>query len=617
MKKTITLSLLSSLLFSNLYAAPIELDEVTVEAANRTEQSIKDLTESVTIISAQEIEESRVRTLGEALSQLSNIALVSNGGLGKTTSFLTRGMDSKSTLVLIDGIRYNNVTGSTQYQHILLDNIERIEIIKGAQSGVWGADASAGVINVVTKDAKKGTHLSANIEAGSFNTQQGSVQLSHKTDLFDIVAGIARTKTDGFSASEPSYLDADYGKRGNELGWEDDGYTNNTYNIKAGVNITDEDRIEISYKRISSFVEYDAGPGTDADNYDDPWGYGVSAYFEETDNRFYSAAYKHKDKINDIVLQHSYSYFNNKTSKYKGNIQETSLQDRINYGEYSFLRVGGSYQIFEHELVEGTTDKTYSDKAVYLTNYNKFSDVLPFGNTIFTQSVRFDEYSTFNNKTTGKLGLKQFVYENDIYLSSNYGTAYNIPTLAQLYGFWGANPDLQPETTKTLDITLGNDTFTLTYFNNKVNNLIQYGTGYENVTGTSTLKGVEAGYKDNFFDVLALNLNYTYLDAKNANGEFLLSRPKHQIDGNVVYYVSENINIGLNGQYIGERYDKNDRQGAQTGKYAVYNTVVNYTINDNFTVYGKIDNIGDKYYQVRDGYATAERSYYAGLTAKF
>lgn len=623
MKKTITLSLLSSLLLSNLFATPIELDEVTVEAANRTEQNIKDLTESVTIISAQEIEESHVRTLGEALAQLSNIALVNNGGIGKTTSFLTRGMDSKRTLVLIDGIRYNNVTGSTQYQHILLSNIERIEIIKGAQSGIWGADASAGVINVVTKSAQKGTHVSATTEAGSFNTQQGSIQLSHKTDLFDVTAGLARIKTDGFSSAEPQQGIPEYGKRGDELGWEDDGYANNTYDIKIGLNLTEQDRIEASYQRIDAFSEYDGGAGVDAQNYDDPWASGtISPYFEKTDNRFYSAAYKHQNKVNDLELKYSYSYFNNKVSTYKGNVQETSLQDRINYADDSFLRIGGSYQKFKHNKVEGTKDEKYSDKAIYLTNYNKFSDLLSLGHTIFTQSLRFDDYSTFDNKTTGKVGLKQFIYDNDIYLSSNYGTAYNVPTLAELYGFWGPNPDLQPETTKTLDFTLGNDKLTLTYFYTKVTNMIEwYGVwpaaGYQNVSGISRLKGIEAGYKDDFFDVLAVSFNYTYLDAKNADGEFLRSRPKHQIDGNIVYYVNEDMNIGVNGQYLGERYDRDDRQGAQTGKYAVYNAVINYTINDNFTVYGKIDNIGDKYYQVRDGYATAERSYYAGLNAKF
>jgi len=624
MKKTLKLSLIGSLLLTNLHAQTIELGEVSIEAANRTSQNVKDLTESTTVITAEDIKESRVQTLTEALNRLGNITMVSNGGLGQNSSFLLRGMDSQRVLVLIDGIRYNDITGGAQYSHLQLNNVERIEIIKGAQSGIWGSDASAGVINIVTKSAKKGTHMTANIEGGSFNTQLGSVQLSHKTDDFDILASVSRVKTDGFSAAEPTKGSPDYGRREDELGYEKDGYTNNTYDIKLGYNITDEDRIEAYIKRIDAYVEYDAGAGVDAENYDDPFGFGTSAYFDKVDNRYYSANYKHTGDTHKINLQYNYSYLHRKVQAFKGNVQEVSLQDRIDYMKDSFIRVGGSYQNFEHEEAGSAIEASYNAKAAYLTNYNKFLIFENLGNTIFTQSLRFDSYSDFDDKVTGKLGAKQFLHE-DIYLSSNYGTGYNAPTLYQLYAppFFGStfsNPLLTPETTKTFDITLGNDRLTATYFHNRVKDLIEYDTTssrFENVFGTSTIKGVELGYKDDYFDVIALNLNYTYLDSKNADGDFLRSRPKHQIDGNVFYYINEDLNIGLNGQYIGERYDRDDRQGAQTGKYAVYNTVINYTINENFTVYGKVDNIGDKYYQVRDGYATSERAYYAGLTASF
>jgi len=636
MEKTIILSLLSALLLGNVYAAPIELDEVTVEAANRTDQNVKDLTESITIITAEDMEESRIITLSDALNRLGNITMISNGGLGQNSSFLLRGMDSRNTLVLIDGMRYNDITGlsGAQFSHIMIADIAQIEIIKGAQSGIWGADASAGVINIVTKRSEKGMHLAANVETGSFNTQRGSLQASYKTDLFDAVVGISRTKTEGFSAAEPDHGTVDYGKRGNELGYEKDAYSNNTYTIKLGVNITDEDRLEASFRRIDTFTEYDGRDfGTDqsldAENYvTTAW--GTTAYFEKIDNRFFTGEYSHKDKVHDISLQYSHSSFKRLVQDFTGNIEEISLQDRINYSQDSFLRIGGSYQRFEHENNYGSAfDQHYNSKAIFGTNYNKFTLFDQLGDTLFTQSLRYDNYSAFENKTTGKVGLKQFV-SGDIYLSSNYGTAYNAPSLYQLYApsfidfFSGlpvpvGNDSLTPEETTTIDVTLGNDNLTLTYFHNKVDNLIEYdnGLGYQNVSGTSIIKGIEAGYKDDFFDILAVNINYTYLDAKNADGEFLLSRPKHQIDGNLIYYVNEDLNIGLNGQYIGERYDKNDRQGAQTGKYALYNAVINYTINNNFTVYAKIDNIGDKYYQVRDGYATAERSYYAGLNAKF
>ncbi len=615
MKKTITLSLLSSLLLSNVYVAPIELDEVTVEAANRTEQNIKDLTESVTVITSQDIEESRVSTLREALSRLGNIAMTSNGGAGQTTSMLVRGFDSKRVLVLIDGIRYNDVTGlsGAQFEQITLDNIEQIEIIKGAQSGVWGADASAGVINIVTKASKEGTHASGNIEYGSFETKKASVQVSHKTKDFDLSIGASRFDTHGFSAVEPSYLDANYGKRGSELDYENDAYINKTYNAKLGYNITENDRLEASFRYMDAYVEYDGFGGVDAPN--------SSNTVNELDNYFYSAAYKHKDNINNIALQYNFSRFKrSQYSGFSGDVEEISLQDKIDYAKDSFLRVGGSYQRYEQQISAGDyLNKKYDAKSTYLSNYNKFLFLENLGNTIFTQSLRHDRYSIFDNKTTGKAGLKQFVYK-DVYLSSNYGTAYNIPTLYQLFDAFSGNASLSPEETKSYEVSLGNDNLTLTYFHNKIKDLIDYDYttwAYKNINGTSILKGFEAGYKDDFFDVFSVNVNYTYLDAKDADGKALARRPKHQIDGNVFYYISDKLNIGLNGQYIGTRYDSLDNQDAQTGKYAVFNSVINYDINKNFTVYAKIDNLTDKYYQVVDGFATAERSYYAGLNAKF
>ncbi len=110
---------------------------------------------------------------------------------------------------------------------------------------------------------------------------------------------------------------------------------------------------------------------------------------------------------------------------------------------------------------------------------------------------------------------------------------------------------------------------------------------------------------------------YTYVKTENAEGKSLRSRPKNQVDANVVYYVSENFDLGLNAQYIGTRYDKDGDEGTQTGEYTIANFVSNIKVNKQVTVYGKIDNITDKYYQTRDGYATAGRSLYLGLNAKF
>jgi len=110
---------------------------------------------------------------------------------------------------------------------------------------------------------------------------------------------------------------------------------------------------------------------------------------------------------------------------------------------------------------------------------------------------------------------------------------------------------------------------------------------------------------------------YTYLDAKDAKDVALARRPKSQIDAGATYYVSNNWDLGINAQYIGKRYDSADNKGAQTGDYIVANLVTNLKVNKFITFYAKIDNISDKYYQTVDGYATAGRSLYLGLNAKY
>ncbi len=214
---------------TSLHAAnQYTLENISVTAAQDTELKKEDVPDSVTIITKEAIEEARVTTLAEALQKLGNIATVSNGGPGHTTAMYVRGMDTSRTLVLIDGIRYNNVTSSNgaDYAQLMLNNVEQIEIIKGAQSGIWGADASAGVINVVTSKAKKGLHGAINAEYGSFDTKSTALQASYATDTFDFVLGASVYDTDGFSAYEPIKGDPNYGKRYDELGLEKDQYKN-------------------------------------------------------------------------------------------------------------------------------------------------------------------------------------------------------------------------------------------------------------------------------------------------------------------------------------------------------------------------------------------------------
>ncbi|MDD2789746.1 MAG: TonB-dependent receptor [Sulfurimonas sp.] len=622
MKKTIQLSLISVALLSSLHADnQYTLETINVTSAQGTTLSKKDVTDSVTIITKEAIEESRVTTLAEALSKLGNLATTQSGGVGQQSSLFVRGMDAKRVLILIDGVRYNNPTtpgAAAEFDQIMLYNVEQIEIIKGAQSGVWGADASAGVINIITSKAKTGVHAVGNVEYGSFNTLKVSAQTSYATEQYNLSIGALQYTTDGISAFEPFKESADYGKRYDTLGLEKDAYSNKSLNAKLGVNITEQDKVEASVQTINTLVDFD--------------GWQADSEVENTklQNRFYIVAYKHTDALHDLTLQYNLSTFD-RTSEflnwsgvgidsyaYKGSVNEFKLDDKIVYMQNSFVRVGASYQKFEQEDITTDTDKSFAATSAFATNYNKFS-IFTDQNTILTESVRFDRYDNFNDALSGKIGLKQFI-KDDLYISANLGTGYNTPTLSQLYGQYGANPNLKPEKSLTSDITFGNDMLWITAFANEITDFIDYDMStwaYVQAEGKSKFEGLELGYQDYFFDALGVNAMYTYVKTQDAEGETLARRPKTQLDAKATYYLSDTFDLGVSAQYIGTRYDGANDGGAQTGEYTTADFVANLKANNFITFYGKVNNLGDKYYQTVDGYATAGRSLFIGMNAKY
>ncbi|MGC9351574.1 MAG: TonB-dependent receptor, partial [Sulfurovum sp.] len=160
MNNTIKLSMAVSMLLTIAVNAA-ELEPITIVSANKSAQSIENTTSNVSVITAEEIEANGYQTVAEALSSVAGITFSQSGGMGTQTSLFLRGMKTEKILVLLDGISLNNPSstdGQAFFEHISLDNIEQIEVIKGGTSSIWGADASAGVINIITKKAPEGVH---------------------------------------------------------------------------------------------------------------------------------------------------------------------------------------------------------------------------------------------------------------------------------------------------------------------------------------------------------------------------------------------------------------------------------------------------------------------------
>lgn len=600
MTKNITLSITTALLVASNSYAKDDLGMITVYSATKSEQSIKDVTSDVEVITNAELQEKHYLNVTQALNSITGIDITSSGGLGQVSAVRINGMHYATTLVLIDGVRYNDITnGSAFLENILISDIKQIEIIKGAQSGIWGADASGGVINIITKDSKKGLHGSINTEYGSFNTKKYGATASYKTDKYYLKLSGQKVTSKGFSAQVPNGDDID--------DYEDDSYKNITSSLKTGVNIDDNNKIDIIHTNIDSEVEYD---GFSSPN--DLTKIGTS------NSKFTKINFNNTNELSRTNLYINESSFNRDSDGtiYTGDVQELGLNTNIKYNKNDFLLVGLDKKEFSQE--KGYVID-YKNDGVFLTNSNTINQ------TTLTQSLRYDTYTSFENKVTGKIGMKHFY--KDFTFSTNYGTGYKAPSLYELNKDNGN--DLSPEFTKSFDISTKYRNFEVKYFENKIDDLLSYNNNgtpndwdddfYENSEGTSVIKGYELNYKKDVLDDLLLSLNYTNIDAKDKDGKTLGRVPEELVKVSLDYYGFKHTHINLNAQYIGNRWDSNGEplNGTKTGKYTVINTVINYDITKDLKIYAKIDNITNKYYQTVNGYATSPRAYYAGMKYAF
>ena len=616
MNSKIELSIITMLLLSTNLIAQERLEDITVTTATKATQKLEEVTSNIAVITTQEIEERHYTTVTEALNSLVGVSFTNSGGLGQPTSLYLRGMASARVLVLIDGIRYNDVTGLTgaPFEHLMISDIEQIELIKGANSGIWGADASAGVINIITKKAKKGLHFGVSQEFGSFETSKSNADISYKNSNFYIKATYSDTNSKGFSAVAPKGQDLDK--------LEDDGYSNKTSSIKAGLNINSKNSIDISHTIIEA--------KTEADAYDNvTYSFNPnSRYNSKTKDKFSKINYHHVDNFNRLNIFAKKSEFSRYypdasfSKNFDGVVDEYGLTSKIGYKENDFILIGGEYKKFEHK---NSIDKKYNNRAFFITNSNSVN--MLDGKTIFTQSLRQDNYDKFENKLTGKVGLK-YLHSKGFLAGANWGTAYNIPTHYNLFDPYAGNSKLTPEESVGYDLTVGYKSFKATYFNSSVDDMIEYqsqfdvsgnwiGGKYQNIKGKSELKGFELSYQQDILDSTIITLGYTTLDAKDRDGNILARRAKESLKFTLDYYGIENLYLGLNGEYVGERYEQKDKQGTQTGKYTIANFNANYQIDNSFSLYGKVVNLTDKKYQRVDGYATSPRAFYGGVKFRY
>jgi vitamin B12 transporter len=608
MKRIITTSLVA---IASLSASEIaDIGIITVTTPYNTAQKLQDTTSNISVITDEDIKERGFSTLSQALNWVTGVEINHNGGFGTVSSIFLDGMSNKNILILVDGIRYNdpsNISGAS-IEHINLNDVQSIEILKGAQSGVWGADASAGVINIITKKATDGFSASLNTVYGSYAYKEAGFKVSYKNSKYYAKLALSKIDTDGYSALLP---------RGGDLdSYEDDGYENLTISMMAGVKLNNNNKIDISYKVIDT--------KSDGDPFGDPNG----VYNSLTLNTLSHISYTYKNDWGNIELFANRSKFEreypNETfgeKKYNGLNSQLGIKSTLKYlDDNSFIVLGADCKKFEHK---NNINQSYKNRAFFITNSNRFNN----NKTLFTQSLRFDDYDdTFKSKTTGKIGIKHN-FTPFFNISANYGTAYNAPTIYQLYApasNWGkiGNINLEPEDIRSFDISLNYKKFKIRYFHNEIKNKIDFTNGYQNLNGTSTIKGYELSFKKTILEDTLLSLSYNRIDAKDKDGKDLLRVADSSLKVSIDYYGITDTHIGLYATYIGDKKDIKfnpdfSSEIIDNGNYTTVDAIINYNIDNKRTIYLKADNILDKEYQNVYGYSSTPRSIYLGFKMDF
>ena len=589
-----------------------QLDRVVV-SASKEKESLRDVTDDVEVISKEELQERGIKSLRDLFEFVSEASVASNGGEGKASSLYLRGLSSDKFLVLIDGVRFNDPSdiSGARIEHLRLSNVKRVEIIKGALSGVWGADAASGVINIITDDSKG---IDFDFYLGSFKTKSTSIHLKNSFDKFYYLLNFSFFENEGFSAITPPLE--------NPRDFEADGYINRTFNMRVGYDM-ENGKVEAGGGYINAFNEADGydpatfAPDPNSKNDDK---YRFNYYFLNANKNI--SIHKISLHTDFAVTKRDFLDASWGVNYFEGKSKKIEIKDALSYRKDSLLVLGAEYEKFE-SFYKDTFDKEgevdYDQKGIYLINKNRF------GNFLVSENIRGDFYDAFDNQFTGKVGVKYF-FSNKGTVFANIGSAYNPPNQIKMINPWGkSNLSLEPEKSVSYDVGVEYEGFKVSYFKERVKDLISwfdpdwnvYGDEYyKNFDGESKFRGFEVSFKRAFLDEFVLDVGYSRLYAKDSSGRDLPRRAKDKISYSLSWYPLSDLTLNINGYYIGERYD-DFAKTIQTGKYNVTNLSASYALFSDVDLFVNAYNVFDRRYQEVYGYGSRPRSIYVGFRGGF
>ncbi|MFA5144512.1 MAG: TonB-dependent receptor [Candidatus Omnitrophota bacterium] len=631
-KKMRSLIVLAILLVSSQVWAQEQEDSVVkydlgnvIVSATKTEIYQAEIGSSTTVITAEDIAKTGKRSVQEVLRDVPGLTVMQSGAQGGQTSVYLRGAGSGQTLVMIDGVEMNDpieAGRSFNFADLTTDNIERIEVVRGPQSTLYGSDAMAGVINIITKKGKGKPKVEGYFEGGAHNTFRESLSSSGKTDKFNYSLSASRLDSGGISAATG--------------GSEKDPYHNTSISSRVGYKVLDSAELSLTANYTDSVASIDYAANKDVSNHTS-WSKDLATKFtfDQSINSWWTHALsfsyhdiRRKDKKEwDPVYEDSINDW------YKGSNKKIEWQHNFSPVKWNMLTAGleyeneaGSSYYYVNPDPWGSSVKQ-DRKSVDNWGYYLQDQLKAWDKLFITPGIRIDDHDIFGSETTYKISTAYIISQTATRLKANWGTGFKAPTLYQLYSGYG-NLDLKPEESNSYDFGFEQDffkdklSFDLTYFHNDFKNMItwtdmgSYIYKYMNVD-KATAKGFEIGAKFRPLGNLTLGANFTYTDTEDKEtGLTLARRPKRQasFSADWGFLPNANLNLGLN--YVGKRRDS-DYNSVTDKAYTVVRLAASYDITKNFQVFGRIENLFDKQYQEVSGYETLGRSVYAGIKGSF
>ncbi|HAW49371.1 TPA: hypothetical protein DCX16_00235 [bacterium] len=580
--------------------------EEIVVTAERIKTSLKDSPNTIKVITREDIEASGAKTLVELLKSFTSLSLGQRGGIGKSSSIFIRGADTKHTIVMIDGVKINDPSKpgrEANISHVMLDDVERIEIIYGPTGTSYGSDGMGGLLNIITRKKEK---MYISIEQGSLETIRGYTQKGGKIRDLGYNAALSYIQTLGISAAKN--------------GKEKDGYNNLLTILFLDYEFNPSFKIETNIRNTKAESEYDRYDYKakimvdDLDNIESFKNTIISANILYSPlnwwkNRLMSSSCKTKRKNDEGDMP---------VETYVGKTKTIDLQSNLQ-GKNNELAFGGSYE--EESCETKDINKKRENKAVY-----------------FQSRLRMDILSTIigarvDNTTFGSYKTYQFggvLLNEGVTLRANWTAGFKAPSLFQLYAppnpawwFLGGNKNLKPEESKSLELGIELEkkifSFKACHFKNDFKNLIQYYTDpttwqgtYKNI-GSATTEGDEFSISIKPQDNLSILANYTILTKAedNSTKKRLLLRPKKRWNIHLAYKVSPLLSLYTDIIYCGERFSYG--HPLPLPSYTLFNIGTSYTISKNTIFTVKVENLFDEEYEEVYGYGTTGRSFYSGF----